>query len=146
VGLWFEMAWIFRSENLGIYTNQSMITIGSDYTFDIGNGLNVTIEHLISTLGDHKFDFSKESHTTSASFLYPLGMSDQITMILTHGWENDNDSFFLNYEHQFDKIAGHVMVYHTPESQQVGSQDDWASQLSDKLSGFGIRIMLVYHY
>jgi hypothetical protein len=146
VGLWFETTWIFRSENLGIYTNQSMITIGSDYTFNIGNGLNVTIEHLVSALGYHKYEFSKETHTTSASFLYPLGISDQITMILTHSWENDKDSLFLNYEHQFDKIAGHVMVSHTPENQQVDNQDVWASQLSGKPSGFEIRVMLVYHY
>jgi hypothetical protein len=146
VGFWFETTWIFRSENLGIYTNQSMVNLGSDYTFDLGNGLNVTIEHLISALDEHKFGFSKANHTTSSSFSYPLGMSDQISMILTHSWETNKSSFFLNYEHQFDKITGHVMVYHTPENQAAVEEETLASQLSDKLAGPGIRIMLVYHY
>ncbi len=142
VGFWVETTWISRSENIGIYTNQFLVNLGSDYTFNIGNGLNVTIEHLISTLDEHTLGFSKASHTTSMALSYPLGMDDQISTILTHSWENNKASIFLNYEHQFGKIAGYAMVYHTPENQAVVEEDTLASQLS----GSGIRIMLVYHY
>ncbi|MEM6700546.1 MAG: hypothetical protein AAF599_19230, partial [Bacteroidota bacterium] len=46
IGLWFEGSFVRKSKNVGIFTNQTLLNLGADYTFGLGNGLNVMTEHL----------------------------------------------------------------------------------------------------
>ncbi len=39
VGLWFEVSHIRKQKDLGDLTNQTLLNLGADYTFGIGNGL-----------------------------------------------------------------------------------------------------------
>ena len=48
IGLWFEASYIERMKKIGPYSNQGLFLVGSDYTFNIGNGLNLIGEHFIN--------------------------------------------------------------------------------------------------
>ncbi|APQ16120.1 porin family protein [Maribacter hydrothermalis] len=142
VGLWFEATYSLKSENIGILTNQSLMNFGIDYTFGIGNGLGIILEHLISSYDDKAFKYVNNNHISALNATYPLTMYDNISTVVYHDWASKNATFFLNYEHQFSKLTGYVMAYYNPVTQQ-GLQEN---ELVNTNSGPGIRLMLVYNH
>lgn len=142
VGLWFEATYSKKSKNLGLLTNQALLNIGSDYTFGIGNGLNVIVEHLMGSFDEQAFNFNNTTNITAISSNYPLGLFDTINTFYYYNWETNDNTILLNYERQFKKITGYAMAYYNPDGQQ-GIQEN---NLVNNFSGPGIRLMLVYNY
>jgi len=142
IGLWFEASHTIKNKDLGDFTNQSLFNIGTDYTFGLGNGLNVVAEHLISSFDQDAFAFGNVDNTTAISTNYPLSFYDNISAMYYFNWDSQNSTVFLNYEHQFQKLSGYVMLYYNPEEQQGIQQNDYQTNFE----GPGIRLMLVYNY
>ncbi len=142
IGVWFEASYLHRSKNVGILTNQTMLTVGADYTFGIGNGLNAVVEHMITTADVKPFAFSGTSNTTALSVSYPLGLFDNINGFFYYSWTTSVYSAFVNYEHQFKRVRGYIMAYYNASGQQDNQQHDFVNEFS----GPGIRLMLVYNH
>ncbi|MGB0895833.1 MAG: hypothetical protein ACPGU9_05705 [Flavobacteriaceae bacterium] len=142
IGLWFEATQTIKNKDLGMLTNQSLLNVGADYTFGIGSGLNVTAEHLISSLNQKTFEFSNITNTTAVQANYPLGFFDILTAMYYYNWSSNNNTMFINYEHQFSKLSGYVILYYNPDTSQT-IQDN---ELTNNFSGPGIRFMLVYNH
>lgn len=142
VGLWFEAAHVRKAKNLGILTHQSFVNLGLDYTFGLGNGLNVLGEHLLMTNDKQAFGFKSTTHLTAATLSYPLTLFSNVSVVLYRSWATDDFSFFLNYEHQFKKTTGYIMLYYNPKTLQ-GIQEN---ELVNTFSGPGIRLMLVFNH
>lgn len=142
VGAWFEAVHINKTKDVGVLSNQSFLTLGVDYTFAIGNGLNVTLENMTSTLNQKAFAFENNSNVTATSITYPLGLFNNISTMVYYSWKTEDFSLFVNYEHQFQKFRGYIMAYYNPKSQQrMGS-----ISYENSFSGPGIRLMLVYNH
>ena len=142
VGLWFEAAHVRKAKNLGHLTHQSFINIGLDYTFGLGNGLNVLGEHLLMTNDEQAFGFKNTSQLTATTISYPLTLFSNVSVVLYRSWTTDDFSFFLNYEHQIKKSTGYIMLYYNPETLQ-GIQEN---ELVNNFTGPGIRLMLVFNH
>jgi len=142
VGLWFEAAYIHKSKDIGILSNQTYLTIGVDYTFGVGNGLNVVVEHLVSALDKEPFAFKNTTNITASTLSYPIGLFNNISTVFYYNWDTCDFSFFLNYEHQFKNITGYIMPYYNPKNSQSLSENEFV----DTFSGPGIRLMLVYNH
>lgn len=142
VGLWFEATYSKKNKNIGFLTHQSLINIGSDYTFGIGNGLNVVAEHLISSFDTDAFKFKNTSNISAISSNYPMGFFDNLSLIYYYDWDGNSNTISVNYEHQFKKITGYAMAYYNPKAQQ-GIQEN---NLVNNFTGPGIRFMLVYNH
>lgn len=142
VGIWFEATYTTKNKDLGDLTNQSLLNLGADYTFGLGNGLNVVAEHLISSFNKDAFSFKNTDNTTAISTSYPLNFFDNVSAMYYYNWNKKDSTVFLNYEHQFKDLSGYVMLYYNPEVQQ-GIQNN---ELTTNFSGPGIRLMLVYNY
>ena len=142
IGLWFEVTYIVKHKDIGLLTNQTLFDIGADYTFGIGNGLNVVAEHLLIALDEKAFEFNNNTNFTAATFSYPLGFFDNLSTILYYNWDENKMSFFINYSHQYRKIMAYVMAFYNPKT-QLGIQQNELLNLS---SGPGLRLMLVYNH
>ncbi|MBX2840813.1 MAG: hypothetical protein KTR26_03525 [Flammeovirgaceae bacterium] len=142
IGLWVEASHINKSKNLGIFTNQTLINIGMDYTFGVGNGMNFAFEHLISAVDEKAFKFEKTFNISATTLAYPLGFFDNLSAVSTFNWETKDASFFLNYEHQFSKFAGYVMLFYNPDTPPGFIEND----IENTLKGPGLRLMLVYNH
>jgi hypothetical protein len=142
VGLWFEATHSHKSKNIGKLTNQTLFNIGSDYTFGVGNGLNIVAEHLISSFDQDAFAFKNTSHISALTASYPISFFDNLSTIFYYDWEAENLTFFVNFEHQFKKLTGYLMLFYNPETQQ-GIQ---LNELVNNFSGPGIRLMFVYNH
>lgn len=142
VGLWFELSHIHKSKNIGVFTNQSLANLGTDYTFKLGNGLNVIVEHFLITYNSNAYSFDNHIQLTATTMRYSLGFYDNISSIIYYNWQAENSTLFLNYEHQFPKFTTYLMYYYSPSTQQGIINND----LVNIFAGHGLRLMLVYNH
>ncbi len=142
IGLWFEASYIHKSKDVGILTNQTLLNLGVDYTFEIGTGLNAVVEHLITTFDTDPFQFANNTNLTALQLSYPLGLFDNLSAIVYKDWTLNNMTFFMSYEHQFKKLTGYVMAYYNPDIQR-GIQ---MNELVNAFAGPGFQLMLVYNH
>ncbi len=142
VGMWMEGAWIQKTKDLGLYTHQEMINAGMDYTFGIGNGLIVTLEHLLAAYDSRAFALENRTSFSALSFSYPMGLFDHLTAIFYRDWKNDHLYSFVNWQRQYNRITFHLMAYWNPDQYNLPAQRG-----NGKLfAGRGIQIMFVFNH
>jgi hypothetical protein len=142
VGLWFEATHSYKTQALGQFTHQSLLNVGTDYTFGLGNGINVIAEHLLVSYDENAFDFGQTANITALTASYPLSFFDNLSTVLYYSWATEDFAFFLNYSHQFKHFMGYFMLYYNPDAQIGVQQNDFVNNFS----GPGFRIMLVYNH
>lgn len=142
IGLWAEASWIHKTDNLGPVSNQHFLTLGADYTFSLGNGINTTFEHLMTALGEEPFRFSNETSFSALSLGYPLGLSSRITAIVYRQWPTHKQFNFVNFQKQFKHIQLYLMAFINPDD-AILPQQSGKNQL---FLGKGAQVMVVYNY
>ncbi len=127
MGTWFE-AVHQRSE--AMKTNR--LTLGIDYTFNIGNGLYCMGEHLISDLPgtDGRIDYS------SVMITYPVTFFDNLTVINYYNWESTELSQYLSWQRTYNRVMINMSLFHYPENPTMGQA----------LAGYGIELKMIYNH
>jgi hypothetical protein len=141
-GVWFEGSWVKKNKNVGIYTNQELFNLGTDYTFNAGNGLYVIFEQLYASYDEKPFEFQNSTTLSLLSLSYPLGISDNISGIVYYDWKNNAIYNFLNWQKQFKNITLYLMAFWNPEDYRTPAQGEGESLYAGK----GIQVMLVYNH
>ena len=144
VGLWLEAAWITKNKDLGMFTNQEILTLGSDYTLGIGSGLKVTLEHMLYSFDKKAFNFENTVNFTGLFVNYPIGMFDNISAIFYYDWKNNSAYNFINWFRQFDKTTLYVMGYWNPENAAIPTMGKGSAE--NLFGGIGIQIMYVFNH
>lgn len=141
VGLWFESSWTITGGNIGEYRNQEMITLGGDYTLDVGNGIGLTFEQLFYSFDEKAFNF-KNIYTFSAIMAtYPLSIFDDLSAIIYYNWKDHNIYNLINWQHHFKHLSLHTIFYWNPDNSSLPLQSG-----GEHFMGKGIRIMLVWDH
>lgn len=140
-GIWIEGSWTTTKENTGIATNQHLLNIGADYTFDTGNGLTVTCEHLLASFSKKAFQFNEYIYFSAMSASYPLSIIDQLNIISYYDWSNKSPYFFINWQKQFNNLTLNLIGYSNPEEYKIPMQN----QTVNLFAGNGIQLMIVYN-
>ncbi|MCO5255693.1 MAG: hypothetical protein M9926_02955 [Lentimicrobium sp.] len=138
-GLWFE-ATHTGLHDFGELTQQDLLTLGMDYTFGIGNGLNIIAENLIAATGEKAFRYKNSLAFTGVTLSYPLSITGNISTIVYFDWENRNAYSFVNYKKLVGAFQFYLMAYYNPETYLIPAQ---ASE-NNYFAGKGIQIMMVY--
>lgn len=144
VGFWLEAAWINKNKNIGLFTNQEIMTLGTDYTFGIGSGLNVILEHMLFSYDETAFNFENTTNFTGLSMNYPIGMFDNISAIFYYDWTNNSMYNFVNWFRQFDKTTLYIMGYWNPENAALPAMGIETEQ--NLFGGIGIQVMYVFNH
>jgi hypothetical protein len=142
VGWWFEASWSHFSSEVGSYSDQSAINIGTDYTFRVGNGLTVTFEQLLASFDKNPFGFRNVTTFSLLNLTYPISMFDNLSAIFYYDWTNNKAYNFLNWQKKFNKITLYVMGYINPDLYNIPTQESGEMLYS----GSGIQIMLVFNH
>ena len=142
VGVWFEGVWVNKSKNMGDYTNQEVMTAGTDYTFGIGSGLYVVFEHMLFANDEKAFQFSNTLNFSGLSVSYPIGMFDNINVIFYYDWTNNSVYNFVNWYRQFDRTTLYVMGYWNPENNQMPVM----GTAKNLYGGKGVQVMFVLNH
>jgi len=141
IGLWIEGAWVRKNQNIGSLTNQEVFTLGTDYTFGLGSGLNVTLEHMLFATDENPFRFENNNNNTAFSVRYPIGMFDNISAIIYYNWESKSVYNFVNWYKQFNKSTLYLMGYWNPENTDLPT-----GGAENLYEGKGLMLMFVYNH
>jgi hypothetical protein len=141
-GIWFESAWIHKSIYSGLVTNQEIFTIGTDYTFSVGNGLNVVFEHMLYGFGEEAFDFTERLNFSGLTLSYPVNINNQVNTVFYHDWTNNTFYNFVNWKHQFSRLDLYFMAYWNPEDYRMPLQNT----KNIITAGKGIQVMVVFNH
>ncbi|MDL2312306.1 hypothetical protein LJC68_05465 [Bacteroidales bacterium OttesenSCG-928-B11] len=142
IGLWMEASWTTFNRNLDIYTNQEMITLGMDYTFGIGNGLNLVFEQMLYSHDKSPFAFSNSTTFSGLSLSYPIGMFDNISAMIYFDWMNTNAYVYLSWQKDYKAVTFHVIGYWNPKQYALPGQ----SFENNRLAGKGLQFMVVWNH
>lgn len=142
IGFWFEGALShYKSPDI-LMKYQQMVTLGVDYTLDVGNGLHFLGEHFLLHRSE-KYSGAGESYKLAALLVdYPLTLLDQFAGILYYDWQSEQFYRFFNITRTYDNWSIHLLGFWNPEQQlfvQSGQQ-----QLFMMRRGF--QIMVVYNH
>jgi hypothetical protein len=142
VGLWFEGSWVKKQKDLGMFTNQEILNLGTDYTFNAGNGLYVIFEQLLASYDKKPFSFQNTTTFSLVSLSYPIGLFDNLSGIVYFDWNNKKTYNFLNWQKQFNNITFYMMAFWNPVDYNIPAQG-----LGQNLfAGKGVQVMLVFNH
>lgn len=143
IGLWLEATWISKGRSIGQYTNQEIFNAGTDYTFDIGNGLNTTFEQLLVSYDQTAFSFTRPTWFSALSLSYPATIFDTFNAIVYYDWTASSSYNFLSWKRQFNKFFLYTMAYWNPSAYALPQQQGSGGTL---FTGKGVQIMFVYNH
>ena len=111
LGFWIESCLnVYSNSQQNNYSRQ--LTLGTDYTFGIGNGIYSLLEH--QYFSEVQEDIWNPSDRTGASSLlisYPLGMFDSVRSILTYNWQPELYNWFLSYNRNYDFLSLYINCF-----------------------------------
>jgi len=142
VGCWMEASWKNMGENLGMFTNQEILNLGVDYTFGLGNGLTVIYEQLLASYDEKAFSFDEPVAFSLMSVSYPVGLFDNLSLIVYFDWRNNAAYNFINWQKQFNKITLYMMGHVNPKNYYIPTQ----RATENLFAGTGIQLMFVFNH
>lgn len=142
IGLWFEGAVIERETELLPYRYRQMLTIGADYTFNLGTGLTALGEHFRLQESNDLFGSGETVQISALSMTYRTSIVDQLSLIASYEWEGDESSFFLEWRRTWDRWRFHLIGFSAPEGGAI-----LGGPPTDALySGNGLQVLLVFNH
>jgi len=142
IGIWFEAAWVHQQNDLLSAPWQRALNVGLDYTFDIGNGLNILGEHFSLAITQEAFGSGKDINFSAIFLRYPLGLLDEITGIFYYDWENNEFYRFLSWQRTYDKWRFNVIGFWNPEDFRIYP----TPSRDNPFAGKGFQVMIIFNY
>lgn len=142
VGFWLESSWTHLNASAGELINQQMATLGTDYTFDIGNGLTTTFEQFFYAYSQKRINPHNSLHFSGLHTSYPITLLDNLSAMVYYNWKEQNFYNFLDWQHQLNNITIHTIAYWNP--QQIGIPSQMGT--SQRFAGKGLQLMVIWHH
>ena len=103
VGFWLEAVTIRTNSSDFFAKWQKKLTLGCDYTFDIGNGFHTMVEHMFySFSGNDIWENDEINDLSAVSISYPLSMFSSLQSLFFYDWDHEITTLFLSYHLDFD--------------------------------------------
>jgi len=142
IGIWFEGALTHQNSEQLPSPWQRAATVGFDYTFGIGNGLNLIGEYFVYTSSQEVLGSGDSLKFSALSLNYPLSMLDTLSCILYYDWRNKNLYSFLNWRRTYDQWIINVIGFWNPEIFQIYQN----LTENNMFAGKGIQIMVIFNH
>jgi hypothetical protein len=121
---------------------EKYMNIGMDYTFAVGNGLGLVLEHLLIQTSGHLFASSGNTSFTALTLSYPLGVLDRVAGIFFYDWSHKSFYRFISFNRQYDKWSLYWMAFWNPQSFTIFHSET----RHNLMAGKGIQFMVVYNF
>jgi hypothetical protein len=143
VGLWFEGSFIHMDIDRPELRSKKIINVGMDYTFGLGNGLNVMGEHIWFHTSEKFFSDGQNISFTALSLRYPLGLFHNLNAIFYYDWDNNALYNFINWGMVWDKISLYLIGYWNPENYELYQT---LADVETLYSGRGFQLQFVFNH
>jgi len=142
IGLWFESSLTHQDLNISSTGYRRSINLGADYTFGLGNGLNVMTEFFNYGASEKVFSEAESINFSIFSLNYPLGLLDRISLMIYYDWKNKDWYRFISLNRTYDKWSFYFIGFWNPDKFQIyNNQQDYSF-----FTGTGLQLMLVYNH
>jgi hypothetical protein len=142
VGVWFEAVLVHQQTEFPGLKYQLQWTVGADYTFDVGNGLDILTEYFRSENPANAFGPATGIGFSAWSLNYPLGLVDRISGILYRDWTNREWYRFASWQRTYDDWALYFIGFWNPDILQLNGNQGVGSTFAGK----GIQLMVVFNH
>jgi len=142
VGVWFEGALIRYQTDIRSLKYQRALTVGMDYTWEVGNGLNAIGEHFISELADKAFGGGEGTDFSGLFLNYPLGLVDNVSAILFYDWNNKDLYRTFTWQRIYDNWRFFLIIFWNPEELFLSQNRENTSNFAGK----GFQFMVVFNH
>jgi hypothetical protein len=102
VGFWLETAITHHQSELLPYDWERAYTAGMDYTFEIGNGLNLLTEYFVHENTDDTLKDGEGIQFSALSANYPLGVIDKLNGVVYYDWDSDDYYRMVSLQRNYD--------------------------------------------
>lgn len=139
-GLWFEyVVKLNDKDNLLLNEWETYYTVGIDYTFALGNGLNIGSEFFHYSNENEDEQIRTTQNYSTLSLNYPLFLSHNISFLVYYSWDTEEWYRLLNLQLKYDYVSLNIMTFWNPDklSMFAGEGD------SNTFAGKGFQLMLV---
>ena len=141
IGLWFEVVVQKNEIEILPYKWQSMTTLGTDYTFEIGNGLHVLAEHMRTTASDKFYSNDMEINLSALMFSYPQSLVDNFTGLLYYSWESEKLYKYIQWQRMYDNFSLSLSLFHYPEGELAT-----LNNANIPNQGYGFQLTFIYNH
>ncbi len=143
VGVWFEaVAKHNRVENEWMPSWETYFNLGMDYTFGLGNGLNVITEYFRYGSNSRLPERGNGENFSVLSVNYPFGLMNTITAMVYYNWNRQDWYRFISYQRKYDYISLYAMAFWNPDRFALYS----ISEDRNLFAGKGIQLMAVLNF
>jgi len=142
VGLWLEGVLVHQRTALLPLPYQRALTVGLDYTFALGRGLNVLAEQFWFESSAEAFGPGEGVSFSGLLLRYPLGILDEITGIFYYDWKNDDVYRFAGWQRTYDSFSLNLMVFWNPEELRVFQ----GQPSTGSFAGTGFQLLLAFYF
>jgi hypothetical protein len=141
VGIWFEGT-ITRQDHPDLIPYTQALTIGADYTFNIGEGLNLMAENLWYNTSENLLSGGNTSPFTGFSASLPLSVITRVSAIVFYDWKNSGWYRYGSLSFTFDKLAINLIGFWNPETFRIFNYNEGANMFT----GAGGQVMVVFNH
>ncbi len=107
-GIWFE--YVLRhneKENLLAREFEHYLNVGSDYTFGLGNGLNLTAEYF-------RYQGLETSNYLAMAANYPFGLMNRVIGAVYYQWDERAWYRFVSFQREYDYWSVYLIGFWNP--------------------------------
>ena len=141
IGLWFEAALIHQNLDFTNQRYQRLINVGADYTFGLGNGLNLITEYFTYQKTESIFGNGEGIGFGAMSLSYPINIINNLQAIVYYDFTNNDFYRFVNFSWTYDNWVIYVMGFWNPDNFQIYQNVGDANIFG----GYGAQIMIVFN-
>ncbi len=142
VGLWFESVIQKNDSELLPFEWNNMAMLGTDYTFDVGNGLHVIGEHMYSSASKEFLGTDFEVNVSALMINYPYTLMDSFMGMMFFTWDNRQLYKFIQWQRAYDDFLISLNLFHYPESNIPTLNNN----NSAPAQGYGFQVTVIYNH
>jgi hypothetical protein len=135
-GVWFEYVLKHNEEeNVLSEEFEHYLTVGSDYTFNLGNGLNLTAEYF-------RYQGTEKNNYLALAFNYPFGLMNRVVAAVYYQWDDKAWYRFLSLQREYDYWSFHLIGFWNPDEVPITGKSEERSLYA----GSGIQFMATVNF
>jgi hypothetical protein len=142
LGLWFEASISRHNFDPAPMLYTTMLSTGMDYTFNLGNGLNIMAEGFFLRSGETPASTKQSATFVGTTLSYPINIIHNVSAILFYDPANNNLYSFMNWSMTYDKWSFYAMAFCNPKNYQLYN----FQQETSLFAGTGFQIMAVFNH
>ena len=139
-GIWFEYVGKMNEKNNPFAGRwETYYSLGADYTFLIGSGVNIASEFFHYSNNHDNADLAIKRNISTLSVSYPLRPSHNLSGLLYYNWDTREWYRILNLQLKYDYFSFYFIGYWNPDDAALYG----SSENNSTFAGKGLRVMIV---